>query len=132
VTASPSTLDVDHLDPPVPARRMSWRLAKFAGLLLTANLVCWYAANFLRVAPLSEDWRREFALHFAFVASGPFAFLSGSVEAWPAVLVACVVVAPLLVAAVRGRRFVVARWAGYVGVSMWFLFGVSVVGSRIT
>ncbi len=115
-------------------RMMAWRLAKFALLLLVANVGFWAIVDFRSFVPPSEGVFVERALFCGVTAAGPFAMaIAGRFSnVAMGLVVECGLVVAFIAAALIGRRHVAARALGYLGVTLWFFFGFAVAGMRIT
>ena len=118
----------------VSVRHMVNRLLLASLILLLADAAYWFLADFGSFAPPSEGEFLERAFFFGLTATGPFAMaINGHFVGLAVGLpVLCGLVVAFVAVAVVGRRRRGARFLGYLGVFLWFFFGLGVATLRVT
>jgi hypothetical protein len=110
------------------------RIVLLVSTFFALTFAFWSTADFSRMAPPSEGSLSERLYWASVTALGPLAgVITGG---WGfllfGALFAVVLPLPMIRHGIRHGNLWKARWIGYAGVVLWFFFGFSVAGLRIT
>ena len=113
---------------------MSCRLGYVALGCLALDLLFWFTADFSKFVPPCDGPFAERALFAGVTAAGPFAMVINGhfSDLVSSLAITAGLCAGLVAVALVGRRSLLARFAGYCGVLLWFFLGFCVAGLRIT